>query len=108
MAAMTSGETTGALGLAGRRRWLVQIDGRGLRLVESDAELRDLVRHRRVTFHSRLYEVRSTSCTVADVLAVAPLLPSEPESEPPIRADTRSLERIRLSEELAILDRPLE
>jgi tetratricopeptide (TPR) repeat protein len=108
MPAMRSGETTGELGLAGRRRWLVQTDAGELHLVDGETELRDLVRRQQVTFRSRLYEVSFASRTVADVLAVARPLPSEPDSEPPVRADTRSLERIRLSEELALLDRPLE
>jgi len=110
---MSSSKSAGTTGLARKRRWLVQVEGGGFRLVEGDARLHDLVRQQQVTLQSQVYEISSGPRAVGDVLEAAQLLPPEPESEPPIRqpqlrAETRSPERVKLSEELALLNRPLE
>jgi hypothetical protein len=109
----SDGPMTGAVGRAGPRRWLIEIAGGESHLVGSDEELRDLVRRRQVTGETRVYEIGAGPHALRSIPELAHLLPDAEESEPPIRRphlqlETRSPERIKLSEELAILDRPLE
>jgi hypothetical protein len=110
---MTSSQATGAPGMTVRRRWLVKLEGGGLLVVDGDAELRELLRRQQVTFESQVYEISSGPRAVGDVLEIAQPPSPELESEPPIRQprvrmETRSPDRVKLSEELAVLNRPLD
>jgi len=96
------------LGLARRRRWLVEIVGGDLRLAEDEAGLRDLVARGLLAPQSRIYEVGDGPHASADIPALAHLFADAEITGPLTRASLRSLERARLSEELAILNRPLE
>jgi hypothetical protein len=89
------------------RPWLVQIDHE-LRLVESEHQLSTLVRQGRVTSATPVYEVAASPQPLGEVPELAHLVPEPPVSEPPIRQDQRSRERALFSEELAVLNRPLE
>jgi hypothetical protein len=104
---------TGAVVRAVRRRWLIEIAPGDLRLVGSAAELGDLLRHGPVTADMQVYEVGAGPRALRNVPELARLLPQIEDSEPPIRPrpvreETRSPERAKLSEELAVLNRPLE
>ena len=93
--------------------WLIEIAGCEIHLVGSDAELRNLLRRRPVTGETQVYEVGARPRALQNVPELARLLPQAADSEPPIRQprprlETRSPERIKLSEELAVLNRPLE
>jgi hypothetical protein len=89
------------------RRWLLQID-QELRLIESEQQLATLLRLGRVTSATPVYEIAAIPRPLGDVAELARLLPEPLVSEPPIRVDHRSRERALLSEELAVLNRPLE
>ena len=93
--------------------WLIEIAGCEIHLVGSDAELRNLLRRRPVTGETQVYEVGARPRALQNVPELARLLPQAADSEPPIRQprprlETRSPERAKLSEELAVLNRPLE
>jgi hypothetical protein len=93
--------------------WLIEIAGCEIHLVGSDAELRNLLRRRPVTGETQVYEVGARPRALQNVPELARLLPQAADSEPPIRrphprVETRSPERAKLSEELAVLNRPLE
>lgn len=88
-------------------RWLVQVD-QELRLVEGEQQLATLLRLGRVSSATPAYEVAAIPRPLGDVADLARLLPEPPTSEPSIRMEHRSRERALLSEELAVLNRPLE
>ena len=103
----------GALVKASRRRWLIEIAPGDIHLVGSRTELSHLLRRRPVTGETRVYEVGAGPRALRDIPELARLLPQGEDSEPPIRPrpvpeETRSPERVKLSEELAVLNRPLE
>jgi hypothetical protein len=97
--------STGRYGHLGGRRWLIQ-SGAELHLVTSDEELRDLARRAELTPDTPIYKVGAPQPLV-EVPELAALLTETSESAPPVRAGRRSSERAQLSEELAILNRPL-
>ena len=90
------------------RRWLIEVADGGLRLVEDEAGLRDLVSRGLLTSRTRVYEVGEGPYTAEEIPALARLLADAEAAAPLMRASFRSLERARFSEELAILNRPLE
>jgi hypothetical protein len=104
-ALVTNDPTTGRYGHVGGRRWLFQI-GPELHLVTTDEELRDLAQRARLTPDTPIYKVGAPQPLV-DVPELSVLLMEGSESEPPVRLDRRLHERAQLSEELAILNRPL-
>jgi hypothetical protein len=89
------------------RGWLVQVD-QELRLVEGEQQLMTLIAHGRVTGATPAYEIAALPRPLGDIPDLAHLLPEPVTSEPPIRMDHRSRERALFSEELAVLNRPLE
>jgi hypothetical protein len=91
-----------------RRRWLIELVDGNLRLVEDEAGLRDLVARGLLTRESRVYEVGDGPHTSAEIPGLARLLADAETAGRVTRTSFRSLERARLSEELAILNRPLE
>lgn len=93
--------------LAGRRRWVIDVPGVGLRLVHDEKEIRTLIQQGRISLDTRLYKVAAAARRLADIPELVALLPAF-ESEPPVRNEGRSAERALLSEELAVLNRPLE
>jgi tetratricopeptide (TPR) repeat protein len=92
--------------LAGRRSWLIDLPGLGLRLVHDEQEIRTLIQQARISADTRLYEVAPAARRLADIPELVDLLPAF-DSQPPIRNVGRSAERALLSEELAVLNRPL-
>ncbi|HEY7373345.1 MAG TPA: hypothetical protein VIF57_14375 [Polyangia bacterium] len=96
----------------GKRRWLIVIAPGDVHLAGSEAELRKLLNDRPVTPETQVYEVGAGPRALREIPELARLLPQIEDSEPPIRqrrarAETRSPERVKLSEELAVLNRPL-
>jgi tetratricopeptide (TPR) repeat protein len=91
-----------------RRRWLIELVDGNLRLVDDEAGLRDLIARGLLTRESRVYEVGDGPHTSAEIPGLARLLADVEMAGRVTRTSFRSLERARLSEELAILNRPLE
>ena len=89
-------------------RWLIQVDGGEFQLVESERELAELARLGRVTGSTPIYTVVDGPRPLGEICDLVTFVPRPVTSEPPIRLERRSRERAMLSEELAILDRPLE
>jgi tetratricopeptide (TPR) repeat protein len=88
---------------------LIEVAGGDLRVVDGEAGLRDLVAHGLLTPETRVYEVGPGPRPAGEIPALARWLPEAETSEPPpVRAGFRSPERALLSEELAVLNRPLE
>jgi hypothetical protein len=104
-----SDKTTSRYRLPERRhRWLIQVDGGAeLRLVEGQEEVAELVRMGRVSSATPVYEVGADAHALGEVLELAGVLPGRETLEPPPVRGQRSPERAALSEELAVLDRPL-
>ena len=100
----TGSHTSGGLG----PRWLIQVDGGEFQLVESERELAELARLGRVTGLTPVYTVVEGPRPLGEICDLVTFVPRPVSSEPPIRLERRSRERAMLSEELAILDRPLE
>jgi len=92
----------------GGPRWLIQVEGGEFQLVESEQELAELARLGRLTESTPVYAVPDGPRALGEVPELARLVGGAHPSEPPIRLVHRSPERDFLSEELAILDRPLE
>jgi hypothetical protein len=76
--------------------------------VESEEELAELARLGRVTPKTPVYSVGDGPRALGEIPDLAGLVGWPVSSEPPIRLERRSPERAMLSEELAILDRPLD
>jgi hypothetical protein len=91
-----------------RERWLIQLDRGELRLVEGDDQLVELLRAGRITGATQVYEVAANPRALGQIPQLERLLIGAMASEPPVRRERRSPERSLLSEELAVLDRPLE
>ncbi|HLK91592.1 MAG TPA: hypothetical protein VKZ18_16990 [Polyangia bacterium] len=89
-------------------RWLLRLEADELRLVDGEPELAELFRLGRVSSATPVYEITSGPRALGDLPGMARVLLSPAESAPPIRGEHRSPERDLLSEELAVLDRPLE
>jgi hypothetical protein len=90
------------------RRWLIQVDGGEFQLVESEQELAELARLGRVTEKTPVYAVGDGPRALGEISDLAAFVGWPVSSEPPIRLERRPSERAMLSEELAILDRPLD
>jgi hypothetical protein len=91
------------------QRWLIQVEGGEFQLVESERELAELLHMGRVSAATRVYEVGAGPHALGDIPRLAHFFPDAVASEPPpVRRDRRSPERALLSEELAVLNRPLE
>jgi hypothetical protein len=97
-----TGHETGA-----PRRWLIEGTSGAAKVVSHATEVRDLLDQGRIGLDSRVYEITGEGRALRDIDAFAAALGLDFTSEPPVR-DHRSAERAQLSEELAILDRPLE
>lgn len=91
-----------------RRQWLIEGTGGSPKLVSGAAEVRDLLDQGRITAESRVYEITEDPRPLRDVSELGYVIVEPLSAEPPVREHTWSAERVRLSEELAILDRPLE
>jgi hypothetical protein len=90
------------------QRWLIQVDGGEFQLVESERELAELVRLGEVTEATPVYAVGDGPRALGEIPELARLMGQRrtaASSDPPVR---RSPERAKLSEELAILNRPLD
>jgi hypothetical protein len=90
------------------QRWLIQVEGGEFQLVESERELAELARLGRVTASTPVYPVGDGPRPLGEIPDLAGFVGGPVLSEPPIRLERRSPERAMLSEELAILNRPLE
>lgn len=90
------------------QRWLIQTDEGELQLVENERELAELVRWGRVTSTTSVYAVGDGPRAFGEIPELARVMSKEVSSEPPSRRDRRSPERAMLSEELAVLNLPLE
>jgi hypothetical protein len=94
--------------LADRRRWLVRIHGMELRLVETEEDLRSLVHQLNVGNETQVYEVGSGPRALGDVPELARILLETPPPDRIVHEDLGPRARAKLSQELQILDRPLE
>jgi hypothetical protein len=94
--------------LVNQPRWLLRLDASELRLVDGEQELAELFRLGRIDSGTPVYEIASGPRPLGDLPGMARVLLAPLESAPPVRGERRSRERDLLSEELAILDRPLE
>lgn len=91
------------------QRWLIRTDRGALHLIESENELAELVRLGRVTGTTPVYAVADGPRPFGEVPDLALALSKAVSSEPPsVRHDRRSPERAKLSEELAVLNLPIE
>jgi hypothetical protein len=84
------------------------VDDGEFQLVETETELVELLGMGRVTSTTPLYAVGDGPRTIREIPELAHLMSKVVSSEPAIRRHRRSPERAMLSEELAILNRPLE
>jgi hypothetical protein len=89
-------------------RWLIQVDGGEFQLVESETELAELARLGRVTGATPVYTVVDGPRPLGEISDLVTFAPRPLITEPPVRRERRSPERAKLSEELAVLNRPLE
>ena len=90
------------------RRWVIVGTSGSPKLVGESAEVRDLMDQGRITADSCVYEVTAAPRRLRDVPELRYLVAELLSSEPPVRQTHWSSERADFSEELAILDRPLD
>ena len=93
--------------VVGHKRWVIEGAGGTPKVVGGADEVRDLLDQGRITADSRVYEIVTAPRRLRDVLELRAVLAEPLSSEPPVRG-AWSDERAQLSEELAILDRPLD
>ena len=92
----------------GQKRWVIEGAGGSPKVVGSADEVRDLLDQGRISADSRVYEIVTAPRRLRDVPELRAVLAEPLSSEPPVRHGAWSDERAQLSEELAILDRPLD
>jgi hypothetical protein len=90
------------------QRWLIQTDEGDLLLIDDEDHLAQLLGSGRVTGTASVYEVGPGPRTLAQVPDLARVLSKAVSSEPPPRHVRRSPEHAALSDELSLLDRPLD
>ena len=90
------------------RRWVLDLGGQQLRLLESDAALIKMITQLRLTPATKVYELGSDARTLADIPQLRSLFEEPLAVAGSAHTDSSALALDELNVELAVLDRPLE